>query len=324
MFQENALIPYQVSPLPPGPWVVFAPHPDDETFGMGGTLILASKKGVKVTLVVLTDGSLGGKKVEQDNLVSTREAETRKVAQRLGIKSIYFWRQPDRRLALSAALADRAAELIGRIEPATVFFPSPMELHPDHRAASALVWEGLENCVGFQGNAYAYEISVQCPTNRLIDISAVTDDKVALASLYRSQTAERDYINGMLALNRTRSYTLPPEVDYAEAFFAYERVGETALLAHTLNHLRSYWPKNTLFLKEKNVREKPEGMPNTARNEAQIWFDRCRDIENSRTWRYTKPARTVATIMKAVNRYARASVRRSKDCFERLFFRQGR
>ena len=33
---ESALIPFDTSPLPGGPWLIFAPHPDDETFGMGG------------------------------------------------------------------------------------------------------------------------------------------------------------------------------------------------------------------------------------------------------------------------------------------------
>ena len=37
--KEDALIPFNTSPLPSGPWLVFAPHADDETFGMGGTLI---------------------------------------------------------------------------------------------------------------------------------------------------------------------------------------------------------------------------------------------------------------------------------------------
>ena len=72
MIQEEALIPYQTSPLPEGPWLVFAPHPDDETFGMGGTLTLAAKKAVGVTLVVLTDGSMGGRGsgIRQDHFQS--------------------------------------------------------------------------------------------------------------------------------------------------------------------------------------------------------------------------------------------------------------
>ena len=35
---ENELVPYKISDIPEGPWLTFAPHADDETFGMGGVL----------------------------------------------------------------------------------------------------------------------------------------------------------------------------------------------------------------------------------------------------------------------------------------------
>ena len=315
MVQEETLIPYRTSPLPEGPWVVFAPHPDDETFGMGGTLLLALENAVKVTLVVLTDGSLGGEKAGLNHLVATREAEAREVSKRLGLASIQFWRQPDRHLKISATLINRVAELIRTVKPNTVFFPSPMELHPDHRAASALVWEGLENGPDHWTQAFAYEISVQCPTNRLIDITSVADDKTALGALYQSQTAERDYVNSMLALNKTRSYTLPPEVHFAEAFFAYKRPGGTPFSSHTLNHLRPYWSENAIFREENYIEKNLRPTANAAQKEAEKWFQRCNEIENSRIWRYTKPARTVASIIKVANRSIRAAGKRLKDDF---------
>jgi LmbE family N-acetylglucosaminyl deacetylase len=61
MLQEENFIPYTVSDLPPGPYLVFAPHPDDETFGMGGTIALATHAGgIAVHVVVLTDGQCAG------------------------------------------------------------------------------------------------------------------------------------------------------------------------------------------------------------------------------------------------------------------------
>ena len=60
MLQEKDLIPYTSSDLPLGPYLVFAPHPDDETFGMGGTIVMAGRAGIAVHVVVLTDGQQAG------------------------------------------------------------------------------------------------------------------------------------------------------------------------------------------------------------------------------------------------------------------------
>ena len=92
---ESVLIPFHTSVLPDGPWLVFAPHPDDETFGMGGSIIKAQEQGVDVHLAILTDGSLGG---DPTNLAETRKREAERVSEILGVKSLSFWDEPDRAL----------------------------------------------------------------------------------------------------------------------------------------------------------------------------------------------------------------------------------
>jgi LmbE family N-acetylglucosaminyl deacetylase/glycosyltransferase involved in cell wall biosynthesis len=247
MIQEGELIPYHASPLPDGPWLVFSPHPDDETIGMGGSLLLAARQGIEVVLVVLTDGALGGGAGNGKELVRIREEEAREAARLLHVRDIQFWRQKDRELRVTPELVCRIADLVRQVRPASVFFPSPMELHPDHRAAAELAWQGLESCPEFRGNAYSYEISGQSLANRLVDITAVVDEKAAVMRVYRSQLAENDYVEVALALNRARSYTLPPEVGYAEASFAYDRVAGTDLAVHLVERLRPYWKRPAGF-----------------------------------------------------------------------------
>jgi len=219
MLLEHDLIPFQVSSLPPGPWLVFAPHPDDETFGMGGTLSLAREQRIAVSLVILTDGRLGGEGNPAD-LVSVREAETKAVANRLGIERIEFWRQPDRGLRLTMALTAKIAFALKNFSPKTIFFPSPMEYHPDHRVTAWAVWRATEQA-GYEGNLWAYEISTEGRINRLIDITPVSEEKRALMAVYRSQLGENDYPSKVLALNRARTYSLPHKVRYAEGCWRY-------------------------------------------------------------------------------------------------------
>lgn len=69
-------------------------HPDDESFGMGGTLALYSRRGFAVHLVCATRGEVG--EVDDQHLqgyrdiAELREVELRCAAQMLGLTSVHF------------------------------------------------------------------------------------------------------------------------------------------------------------------------------------------------------------------------------------------
>lgn len=218
MIAENQIVPFEVSELPTGPWLVFAPHADDETFGMGGALLCARAAGIRTELVVITDGAMGG---EQDDLVAIREQEARQAANYLGFEKLSFLREKDRGLEFSEVLAFNMTTLIEASRAKTVFFPAVMELHPDHRAAAQLVWRALQLLADDAVRAVSYEISVQSPVNCLLDISAQVEGKKAALALYKSQLEQNNYIDIVLALNKTRSFTLPESVSHAEGFYCY-------------------------------------------------------------------------------------------------------
>ena len=212
---EHQLIPYEVSPLPPGPWLVFAPHADDETFGMGGSLAKASEQGLDTHVVVVTDGALGG---DAPDLIELRQREAREATNLLGVKSLQWWSEPDRGLVHSTRLRRKIAQLIGEIAPASVFFPGLLELHPDHRMTAQLVWAALQS-LDTPPVAFAYEISVQSPVNRLIDITAQRAIKGQAMAVYVSQNSQNNYPELVQALNTTRTFTLPASVRQAEGLF---------------------------------------------------------------------------------------------------------
>ncbi|MDD5462945.1 MAG: glycosyltransferase [Methylococcales bacterium] len=237
MINENDLIPYNTSALPAAPWLVFAPHADDETFGMGGSLLLASDQGIETMVVILTDGALGG---NNSAIVDIRRQEAERALNALGVKKYYFWNLPDRGLEVTDELISKIAEIISRTQPQSVFFPSPMELHPDHRQTAALVWEGLKQAKTFTGKAFSYEIGTQGQINYLIDISAVVEKKNQVMALYASQQAINNYIPIVQSLDCARTYTLPKNVRAAEGFWKYETLSKS-LASSTLDNLRPYW-----------------------------------------------------------------------------------
>ena len=223
MLQEHELIPYTTSPLPEGPWLIFAPHPDDETFGMGGSILLAAQQGIPVHLAFLTDGALGGE-TDQGSLTAVREAEARQAGAALGASSVEFLREPDRGLRVNQQTLAKVTEVIDKVAPASVFFPGLMEFHPDHRVTARLVWQALDT-MGSSATAFSYEISTRGAANLLIDISEVAERKYEIVKIYTSQQTEAKYLALTKALDITRTFTLPIDRTAAEGYFKFANNG---------------------------------------------------------------------------------------------------
>lgn len=219
---EHRLIPFETSPLPPGPWLVFAPHADDETYGMAGSLLKAHAEGIETHLVVLTDGALGG---STEGLVDIRNKEVHEAAKILGIASVDGWQQPDRGLTVSTELVERVCQKIAEVGAASIFFPGPLEPHPDHRNTALLVWSALQQLQHevARPNAYSYEIGVQNPVNIFIDITQQRPRKEQAMTVYASQNDENNYEELVLSLDKGRTFTLPAEVSHAEGFYLYSK-----------------------------------------------------------------------------------------------------
>jgi LmbE family N-acetylglucosaminyl deacetylase len=127
-------------------------HPDDESFGMGGTLALYAEQGVEVHLVCATRGEVG--EVAPDylrdypSIAELREAELRCAAAHLGISKVHFLDYRDSGMtgspenehpqALMAApleeVAKKVAHKIRELKPQVVltFDPIGGYRHPDH------------------------------------------------------------------------------------------------------------------------------------------------------------------------------------------------
>ena len=209
MLREQHLIPFKTSDLPDGPYLIFSPHPDDETFAMGGTLLLAAKQGIKLHIVFITNGDLGG---DPD----VRQQEAKSVCEKLGASYEYL-NYKDRAVCADHSGFNEIKDLLIKYQPESVFFPSPLEYHVDHRATSALVWRALQ-ISGYRNSAYTYEVSKPSDCNILIDITDVANAKRELCNLYQSQVVQNNYVDITLAINKLRTYTLSADVEYAEAF----------------------------------------------------------------------------------------------------------
>ncbi len=215
--EEDRLMPFAAS-FPPGDrWLVLAPHPDDEVFGIGATLALAVARGIDVRVVVVTDGGAQGTPEQ-------REGEARAAAAALGLGEPEFWRFADRSLpAATGALRGRLQDALHRLRPESVFVTSPVELHPDHRALALALHRTIRasSLAGLRRRpprwVAAYEVGTPLAPNLLVAADAGWDAKRRAVGCYAGQLAFRRYDEIVEALGTLRTLTLDG-VRRAEAF----------------------------------------------------------------------------------------------------------
>lgn len=129
-------------------------HPDDESFGMGGTLAFYAMRGVKVHLICATRGEAGTLDADClegfSSIADRRESELRCAAGILGLAGVYFLGYRDSGMPGSPdndhpealvrqpldEVAAGVAHLIRQIRPQVVltFDPIGGYKHPDHIA----------------------------------------------------------------------------------------------------------------------------------------------------------------------------------------------
>lgn len=133
--------------------VVFAPHPDDETFGCGGTIAKRVSEGFNVLVVIMTDGRNLFKNVlnieddpPPDVVKEIRRKEVLKATEILGVQNdnLIFLDFEDGFLSnYEVEAKEKVCKILSRYQPVEIYLPFKNDSHPDHRTANRIV----KNCV---------------------------------------------------------------------------------------------------------------------------------------------------------------------------------
>lgn len=204
--------------------LVLAPHPDDEVFGLGGTISFLKNSEANITVCYFCDGSGGIKEMRdekremRDNrLAQIRKEEAERAGNILGINKQVFFDHPDGKLASGDSINKTLKSLIEEVSPDIIFTPSFLDNHPDHRAVNEILVNVLHGDEKFE--IWAYEIWTPFFPNRIVDISPVIDAKKRAMGEHKSQLDSRGYEKAVLGLNQYRAEINNIE-GYAEAFLA--------------------------------------------------------------------------------------------------------
>jgi len=125
--------------------IVFAPHPDDETLGCGGTIIKKKKLGANLKIIFMTDGCHS-----HSNLISATELKSIRAREALGAsrilgvheRDVIFLNFEDGKLKnnMESAVA-KVTEILFDHQPQVIFSPYYKDRDPnlDHIATAEIV-----------------------------------------------------------------------------------------------------------------------------------------------------------------------------------------
>jgi LmbE family N-acetylglucosaminyl deacetylase len=140
--------------------LIFAPHPDDETLGCGGTIIKKKRAGAKIRVIFTTDGRHAQDLISEDGMKAIRVREAIAVARSLGLEEndVIFLEYEDTKLKENqeAALI-KAIEILQKEQPTQVFIPYYKDILPDHIYTNRIVLSAIQAC-GRKAIVYEYPV----------------------------------------------------------------------------------------------------------------------------------------------------------------------
>lgn len=192
-------------------------HPDDIEIFMYGILSCFKKNANEIFLTVATDGSQGGKNVN-NNLSGIRALETKKALKNLGILKLLNLR--DGNLGYLSNDLIKIKKNIDEIEPDLIITHYEKDYHSDHINLSKLVKQVASHYIpiiycdtmmGINFNPCYY-----------IDITEFYKEKIIAIRKHESQSPER-FVNLIKLMNSFRAAQCnAPLGTYAEAYY-YEK-----------------------------------------------------------------------------------------------------
>lgn len=187
--------------------LVFAPHPDDEVLGCGGTIAKYAAQGAEVTVCIVTSALpplYDNSEAVKNGWPHMIYPEIMQAHKLLGVKETVFLQLPTVQLETVPRyeLNGKIAEVVQRVKPDTVYIPHFGDMQRDHGLTAESVMVAVrpkgEHIVRW---VYAYETlsetEWQVPhgayafmPNTYVDIGAYLEPKKTALRCFRSQVGE--------------------------------------------------------------------------------------------------------------------------------------
>ncbi len=169
--------------------LIIAPHPDDESIGVGGVLSLYPSR---CDIWCVTDGGSNEIMEDQEAVSRIRMGELDSVVKSLKNNSVQLFKYPNGELIQSPDCFD-ACDLGIYTK---IFIPHGSEAHSDHRAVFGFFVNKYKSMEGDKPEVYQYETRMPIDVaTHYLDITEVIDKKLSMIGKYQSQCRQYDYVS---------------------------------------------------------------------------------------------------------------------------------
>ncbi|HLD11102.1 MAG TPA: PIG-L deacetylase family protein [Candidatus Nanoarchaeia archaeon] len=174
--------------------LVFVAHSDDETIGMGGTIIKFARENINVTTVLVSNGEGSSPWLNKEIVINERLKEAKEIGKFLGTEETIFLGLKDGKLSEeldTPEIEKKIKEIIIEFKPTKIFTHSSFDAHTDHRAVNKAITKILvsldpQKKISF----YAFEVwnVIEESHPRIyIDISTTFKKKIQALKKFKSQ-----------------------------------------------------------------------------------------------------------------------------------------
>lgn len=202
--------------------LILAPHVDDETIGLGGTIAKHVQQGDYVACVYMTDGAKSVSNLSRDSLVAQRKKEAFTVKRLLGINELHFLNLPDGGVENNNEVILKLMKIIGELNPEVIYSPTLVDCHVDHIATTKTLADILKKHPSLIPTVRLYEVNCPIPPdeiNYIVDISCFYNKKNEALAVFTSQAIDFD---GFIELSKLKtSLARKEEIHAVETFLEF-------------------------------------------------------------------------------------------------------
>jgi N-acetylglucosamine malate deacetylase 1 len=184
--------------------LVIAPHPDDETFGCGGSLFRHKENGYDLYWLIIT--SINSNDGWSPKIVKSRNSEINLVAESYAFNDVVNLNYPATKIISShiPKLVNDIGDVIDKIKPKIIYSPHIGDVHTDHQYISKAIesiikWfrhPSIRQLMVYETLSetnFSFVNNHNFSPNYFIDISKYIDDKIRTVKIYDSEIGNHPF-----------------------------------------------------------------------------------------------------------------------------------